>query len=308
MSVLNTMKALVKENRSLSVVSVPRPKLEREDHIILRVELAGLCRTDLYVAEGKLVGRDRVILGHEFSGTVVESASADIEVGQRVAVNPLISCRVCRHCSGSPAVACQETSFLGLDEDGCFAEFIRVSAGSVHQIDPQLSFLRAAYAEPVAASLAVFKTGIEPTETGAILGKNRFSQLLSNIFAIYGFHNIAIVDENEPIYDEFDFVVETAANDKTFERMFALVRPGGKIILKSRHYEPVVFDRLAAIRKEPVIHIVNYGSFGDALELLGSDLLDIENLTDATYSLSQFDSVFQRAKTSEALKPFFVFE
>ncbi|CAM6000046.1 unnamed protein product [Sphagnum balticum] len=94
-------------------------------------------RTDLYVAEGKLPGRDRVILGHEFSGTVVESASAEIKVGLRVAVNPLTSCRVCRHCSVLPAVACQQTSFLGLDEDGCFAEFIRVPAASVHKIDCQ---------------------------------------------------------------------------------------------------------------------------------------------------------------------------
>ncbi len=303
------MKALIKDTGALEVRSVAEPQLKSDDEVIVRVELAGLCRTDLYVAEGRITAPDPLILGHEFSGTIIKTADrvTGLRTGQRVTVNPLFSCRKCVRCVTGAMHTCQDAAFLGIDYDGCFAEFVSVPAHSIYPIPDKLSFFEAAYAEPVAASLAVLKTGIQPANTGLIIGVNRFSQLLVKILEIHGFSNITVCGGDAISKDEYDFVVETALSRQTLDSMVQAVKPGGKIILKSRHFEPVSFSIFNAIRKEPVIHIVNYGSFDDALELLASGKLNIGDLVDGTYRLEDYARVFARSRSSESLKPFFTF-
>jgi L-iditol 2-dehydrogenase len=303
------MKALIKHAGELSVRAVAEPSLEADDQVVVQVQLAGLCRTDMYVAEGRICAPDPLILGHEFSGTVVSAGDAveDLRVGQRVTVNPLFSCRICSRCMSGSSHTCQDTAFLGIDHNGCFAEQVAVPRHSVYPIPSGLSFFQAAYAEPVAASLAVLKTGIQPSDKGLMIGNNRFSQLLLKILAIYGFNNVTVCGANDVVGEDYDFVVETALTANTLNDMVRAVRPGGKIILKSRHFDPVCFGLYEAIRKEPVIHIVNYGSFDEALELLSSGKLNVDDLVDGTYKLEDYARVFERSRQSESLKPFFAF-
>ncbi|HMY02748.1 MAG TPA: alcohol dehydrogenase catalytic domain-containing protein, partial [Candidatus Obscuribacter sp.] len=62
------MKALVKNRNSVQVVNTAAPKITREDDVLLQVALAGLCRTDIYAATGKLKVKDPLVLGHELAG------------------------------------------------------------------------------------------------------------------------------------------------------------------------------------------------------------------------------------------------
>lgn len=303
------MKALIKDSGALEVRSVLAPQIKSDDEVIVQVELAGLCRTDLYVAEGRINAPDPLILGHEFSGTIIKAGDrvTGLRAGQRVTVNPLFSCRTCVRCKTGSMHTCQDTAFLGIDYDGCFAEFVSIPAHSVYPIPDEVTFFEAAYAEPVAASLAVLKTGIQPTDSGLIIGINRFSQLLLKILNIHGFNNVTICGADDISGSEYDFVVETVLSPKTVDLMVKSVRPGGKVILKSRPSEPVSFSIFEAIKKEPVIHIVNYGSFASALELLASKKLKIEDLVDGAYKLEDYERVFARSRNSESLKPFFSF-
>lgn len=303
------MKALIKHAGELSVRSVSEPRVEVDDQVIVQVALAGLCRTDMYVAEGLIRAPDPIILGHEFSGTVLSAGDSvnDLAVGQRVTVNPLFSCRACSRCMSGSLHTCQDTAFLGIDHNGCFAEQVVVPRHSVYPIPSDISFFQAAYAEPVAASLAVLKTGIQPSDKGLMIGNNRFSQLLLKILTINRFNNVTVCGADTIVGEDYDFVVETALAANTLNDMVRAVRPGGKIILKSRHFDPVCFGLYEAIRKEPVIHIVNYGSFDDALNLLSSGELFVDDLVDGTYELEDYQGVFERSRQSESLKPFFTF-
>src|SRR5438552_2979850 len=96
-----TMRAVVKRGANVSLGRVPVPDLANPDDIRLRVTVAGLCRTDLLVAAGKLPSADSVVLGHEFAGVVdaVGPAVRGLRPGDRVAVRPLVpfgDCGVCR--------------------------------------------------------------------------------------------------------------------------------------------------------------------------------------------------------------------
>jgi len=304
-----TMKALIKDGSSIAVQNIAQPSLQSDGDVLVQVMMAGLCRTDLYVAAGLVKTPDPIVLGHEFAGVVADSSAANFKSGDRIVVNPLLSCGHCSSCLQHAHGACGQAKFIGVDRQGCFAGYINVPASSIYAIPDSLPFLDAAYAEPVAASLAVLKTGIKPEEKGLIFGANRFSQLMQKIMKVYGFDKIDLYDpltETRWLEDSaYDYVIETLIDSKIFAEMVRIIKPGGKIVLKSRQHEDLTFKLAEIIKKEPVLHVVNYGSFDEAISLLSSGKISIHDLVDDIYPLENFTPVFNGARGSEALKPFF---
>ncbi|MBX9941178.1 MAG: alcohol dehydrogenase catalytic domain-containing protein [Candidatus Obscuribacterales bacterium] len=302
--------ALVKDRSKVELKELFLPKPGPKE-VLVRVALAGLCRTDIYAARGELSTKDDLILGHELAGTVeAVGASVDgLKVGARVTVNPVLACKQCKGCLSSGV--CLNTGFVGIDADGGFAEFALLPQDSIMTLDNRVSFLAAAYSEPVAASLAVLKSGIKPGENGAIFGRNRFSELLQAILTIYGFPELPVIDTylsepNKPEPEgEFDYAIETFASSEVIAKMCRAIKPGGKLILKSRQHEPLQFKLAEFLKREPVIYVLNYGDFNQALELLSSGKLRIDNLVEGLYPLKDFEAVFEKAGFAEARKLFF---
>ena len=302
--------ALVKDRHKVELKELFLPKPGPQE-VLVRVALAGLCRTDIYAARGELSTQDDLILGHELAGTVeAVGASVDgLKVGARVTVNPVLACKQCKGCLSSGV--CLNTGFVGIDADGGFAEFALLPQDSIMTLDNRVSFLAAAYSEPVAASLAVLKSGIKPGENGAIFGRNRFSELLQAILTIYGFPELPVIDTylsepNKPEPEgEFDYAIETFASSEVIAKMCRAIKPGGKLILKSRQHEPLQFKLAEFLKREPVIYVLNYGDFNEALELLSSGKLRIDNLVEGLYPLKDFEAVFEKAGFAEARKLFF---
>ncbi len=305
------MKALTRENGRVGVQQMPRPELTDAGSVVVRVTLAGLCRTDLYAAEGKIRVIDPVVLGHEFVG-IIDQIGSDVEhlkVGQRVTVNPNLPCTSCRYCLNNQQEKCLHSRFLGVDRCGCFAEFICVPASATIPVPDNVSDLAAAYTEPVAASLAVLKAGLRKDEKGLIYGNNRFSQLMEQILRAHDINNVTVYDttKDRGFLGEgvFDYVIETMLTSESLSEMVRAIRPGGKLVLKSRQYEPVELKMTELLKKEPVMHVVNYGSYADAIELLANGKVTVDHLVDGIYDLEDYKQVFATAKNTESLKPFF---
>ena len=303
-----TMKALVKEQEKVTIREEPRPQLQAADEVIIDVEIAGVCRTDVYVAEGTIATAKPLILGHEFAGVVVESGKKvkTFTEGDRVTVNPQLACGRCPDCRAGEGLVCQHSRFLGLHRNGAFAEYIAVAATAVHKLPDSVSFKQGAYTEPVAASLAVLR-GLDVHEKGLIYGDNRISRLTHEILKAYGFADIAIFDASREVLPshEYDFIIETLATTETLEEIIRAIRPRGKIILKSRQHRPVSLNFTDIIKKEPVFHAVNYGSFEESLELRAEERLKLDGLFGEVYKLEAFDEVFTKSQASESLKLFF---
>ena len=108
----------------------------------IRVALAGVCRTDVYVAQGQLACRDPLVLGHELAGVVVDRGAevADLRTGDVVTVAPLLPCQRCRACrpETGPVRGCLAPHMLGVDQDGAFAEFVKIPASNIIKLDPSI--------------------------------------------------------------------------------------------------------------------------------------------------------------------------
>jgi len=112
-----------------SAVDTPKP---RAGQVLVQVHVCGVCRTDLHVVDGDLVGtRYPIVPGHEAVGTVIERGPdvEDLRIGDRVGIPWLAStCGLCRYCTTSRENLCDNAQFTGYTVDGGYAEYVVANA------------------------------------------------------------------------------------------------------------------------------------------------------------------------------------
>ena len=291
------MRAIRKAGSNLSFCTVPKPDL-KDDEVLIKVITAGICRTDISVMKGVL-GKSQVIPGHEFSG-YIELGNSTFQKGDVVAVNPIQNCRKCEQCKSGLAQLCQNSRMLGLDHNGVFAEFVAVRSDLVYKLPENISLKAAAFLEPIAANLAVFNAGLKRSDLGGIVGDNRIANLMIKILRHKEYVN---VDWPVNRTRQYDYIIETSADNETIGLAIERLKPRGKLIIKSRSFQPtgMVFSKLVA--KELRCIAVNYGTYEEAISLLGEGL-DIEELFGKTFRLDQYEEAIEEAIDQETRKVF----
>ena len=134
--------------------SVPRP-VPGDGEVLVRIGYCGVCGSDLPRVFVKGTYHFPTIIGHEFSGTVVECGSSvtDIQPGTRVAVFPLLWCGHCPPCEVGKYVQCQDYGYLGSRDDGAFAEYVVAPSRNLIRVPDTVSLEEAAMTEPAAVAL-----------------------------------------------------------------------------------------------------------------------------------------------------------
>src|SRR3984885_10242634 len=136
----------------------------RAGDVVLRVAYCGICGSDLHATEpSPTVLEAGTVLGHEYSGTVTESASPDFSPGDRVIGLPLQECDECRPsgqgCRDRLGILCPRNSIIGLSAaaPGAYAEFLRMPAHHALKIPDGLDLKHAALTEPLAVGAHAVK-------------------------------------------------------------------------------------------------------------------------------------------------------
>jgi threonine dehydrogenase-like Zn-dependent dehydrogenase len=240
------------------------------DEVWIRVAYAGLCRTDVLVAQGEIPVHKERILGHECSGVIsYVPTDSHLSVGMPVTINPLLS-----------------DGFIGIDRDGVFAEKIAVPPSAVVQLPETLSLCTAAFTEPIAAALAIFNTDIHPLQKGLVLGTGRIALLTSSLLSLRGFKTITVA-KTPPLSETFDFVIETNIHAQSMDKVLSCLCDGGLLILKSRMNCELKLPSHKIVRRGLRVQGVHYGSFYEAVDILEKNKLPLPFLG-PSYSLSDF--------------------
>ena len=171
------MLALVKTaqgvgNMELQEVAVPHIS---PDEVLIRVKACGICGSDLKIFDDHHPYTPPVVVGHEFSGEIVETGSrvTNWQPGDRVVSEQHIgACGRCRQCLTGSAFACASKRAPGYFTDGAFTEYIKVPAWLLHRIPDGLNFVEAAFTEPSAVAVhgVLERTGIQPEDVVLVLG------------------------------------------------------------------------------------------------------------------------------------------
>ena len=159
------------------------------DEVVLKVASCGICGTDRAIFRGDVPLETPIVLGHEYSGTIVATGSEvrSLALGERICVDPNVTCGSCVYCRRGLSHLCQHLSPLGITRHGGFAEYCAVPAAYAYPLPDTVSLEAGALIEPLACTLrGLEQAGIEPGDAVVILGAGAIGCLLLQLASISG--------------------------------------------------------------------------------------------------------------------------
>jgi L-iditol 2-dehydrogenase len=194
------VKALVLErDKELAFRDVSEPVRPSPEWALVKIAFSGICNSDLHRGFGGGAYRYPLIMGHEFSGTVLEAPiGSGFASGDAVTAFPLIPCRACPACRRGEHAQCSSYDYIGSRRDGAFAERVWVPAGNLFHVPPGVDLLHAALTEPCAvARHAASKADLPPDATVAVFGGGPIGNMAGQWLRLAGAARVFIVDVDD---------------------------------------------------------------------------------------------------------------
>lgn len=186
----------------LRVEEAKKPEIGPRD-VLIQVKACGVCGTDVHIYEGDKGAAEvtpPTILGHEFSGVVVETG-AEVEncrAGDRVCIDPNCYCGTCEPCRNGVAHYCENMIGYGTTVNGGFAEYCAVNERQVYQLGENTSFEQGAMAEPVACCLhGIDMCEIQPGHQVVVIGGGMIGLLMMQLAKLAGAAKVALLEPVE---------------------------------------------------------------------------------------------------------------
>lgn len=306
------MLALRVNQKRLSVRDIAKPDNEHE--VLVRVVVSGICNTDLEIARG-YAGFNGTI-GHEFVGVVEET-------GQRVVGEINAGCGNCELCRAGDPRHCPNRTVLGIvGRDGAHAEFLQLPAINLFPVPDNIPDEHAAFTEPLAAACGILeRVTITSDDSVAVIGDGKLGLLCAQVVALTGAGTVLIGKHDEKLriaarrgietstpteaanrVRQFDVVVEASGAESGFNLALDLLRPRGKLVLKSTFHGTTEVNAARVVVDEISIVGSRCGRFAPALDLLKRSAIDVDSLISEEYPLSKGVHAMKRARAKGVLK------
>lgn len=332
-----------REKGAIELIDGEKPAIGPNDCLIAP-EHAGLCGSDAGIYKFKPafeVMNLPTTIGHEYSGTVVETGAnvTAFEVGDRVIERPIRNCGTCYLCETGNEHVCRDAAVTGVHHDGAYAEHIAVPEDAIHPIPDDLSFKHAAVVEPtaVATRAVVHNADVASGDRVLVEGPGPIGLLAAQVAAhqgadvvvsgvgrdaVYrlplaeelGFETVNVAERDlAAAVDEytgglgFDAVVDTTGHPSGLSDAADAVRNAGTIVVVGLSDE-VSFDISPLVRSEVDIqcsYTYLYEDVERAVRLVNRGAIDVERFVDDHYSLTDVDTAFKDFLAGETAKPLF---
>jgi (R,R)-butanediol dehydrogenase / meso-butanediol dehydrogenase / diacetyl reductase len=165
--------AVYKQPNEMAVIDVPRP-VAGPGEVVLKVHDCGICGSDLHAVQYGFGMPPDAVMGHEFSGEIVELGPqvSGYAVGDRVTSLPYIGCNTCEQCGAGKGMHCENIRGLGLGQlPGAYAEYVMCGAKSLFKLPDSVSSQLGALVEPLSVGLhGVNRSGLRPGAACVVMG------------------------------------------------------------------------------------------------------------------------------------------
>ncbi|MBU0754421.1 MAG: alcohol dehydrogenase catalytic domain-containing protein [Planctomycetes bacterium] len=304
------MRGLIFRNGSLSISNdLPEP-IPEGNEVVVRVNLAGICATDLEISKGYL-GFEGV-LGHEFVG-VVDSPDDPIWHRSRVVGEINCACGSCPVCLDGHPRHCPRRTVLGISgRPGAFADKIKLPRNNLIKVPDSVSDEDAVYAEPLAAVLRIVEQKrLNPEDEIIVIGDGRLGLLMVGVGrslgwrvsllgkhpdraqSILGLEHAMTPGEGKPA--SYDVAVDCTGASSGIAEAFRLLKPLGRLILKTTVADWKEVDLNPAVINEISILGSRCGPLTEAVQFLRGDGFRPSVLTSAHFPLSRGLEAFEKA-------------
>jgi threonine dehydrogenase-like Zn-dependent dehydrogenase len=305
-------------DQELRCIDIAAPSLTG-DETLIRLLKAGICNTDLEITRGYFGFRG--VLGHEFVGIVEASKNSSL-VGKRVVGEINAACGRCEYCRKHLQRHCPNRTVLGiLNRDGAFREFLTLPEENLHLVADSISDEEAVFTEPIAAACEILdQIQIIPSDRVAILGDGKLGLLIAMVLShsgcdlnLVGRHHAKLKlaegygvkclgPEVTPKPRDFDIVIEATGSPSGWEQALQLIKPRGRLVLKSTFHGQVAFNPAPLVVDEITVIGSRCGRFEPALSLLKAKNVQPMRLVHHTLPLARALQAFDLARQPEVLK------
>jgi len=323
------VKAVLKKKAAPGAVleEVPAPK-PGPGEVLIRVKATSICGTDHHIYVWNQWSQNRIrppqIMGHELAGEVVDLGPGvkKARVGDYVSAETHVVCGQCAQCLLGEKHVCQNTKILGVDRDGCFAEYVTVPEENLWYNDPRIPPAVASIQEPLGNAIHVVLAGETRGRTMAIFGCGPIGLMAIGVAKATGASFVAAIDINEYRLDiaremkadllinsksqdpvevildrthglGVDAVLEMSGASVVFDQIFKVVRAGGRVTLLGLPAKPVPvnFSDDVVMRGVTIQGITGrriWDTWLTGRELLASGLLDLSAVITHHMDLSDY--------------------
>src|ERR1700751_2096387 len=330
-----TMKALrkVEAAKGLRIESVPVPEVGHGD-VLVRVKTASICGTDLHIygwdrwSQGRI--KPPVTLGHEFCGVLekVGSEVAAVTHGDFVSAEMHVNCGHCHQCRVGEAHICQNLKIIGIDQDGAFAEFVKIPAANIIKLDPAIPERYGAILDPLGNAVHTVLAGPIAGRTALVTGCGPIGLMSIAVAKACGSSTVFATETNEQrrtmakkmgadvvlnpadtdsvarIMGEtsgtgVDVLLEMSGNPAAIQQGFRALRAGGRASLLGIPTESVPLDLVNdVIFKGATVQGIYgrrmYGTWVEMTALLKAGRLNLDPLFGERASLEKFEGAFAK--------------
>lgn len=326
-------------NKTFAVTDLPTPHAGPGE-LVLRNQVCGVCGTDLHIYHGEPGSADvnpPVVLGHEYSGEVVEVGEGvtGFAVGDHVTVDPNIYCGHCAYCQNGKKQLCPSMEAIGVTRDGGFAQYSRIPASQAFKLEPTVPWEAAAMAEPLACCLhGIDLAGIQVGDKVCVVGGGAIGLLMVQLAKLSGASQIVLSEPNEkrrqvglqlganaaldptrPDSQEAfaqvlgggaNVVIECVGNVSAVKSAFQFACKGATVLLFSVPKVDATFDLplFDVYKKELTIKgsFVNPDTHARAVALINSGKVDFDPIITHRFTLDQLPEAIAMQMSDASIK------
>ncbi len=303
--------------------------------VLVRVRACGICGSDLHFYHGAFPAATAVPPGHEYAGEIAALGEGvtGIEIGERVAIEPIRYCRECAYCTTGQYQLCPNRQLMGTFVPGAMAEYVPVPAYGVYRLPDSLDFELGALTEPLAVAVhGLHLVDLVMGERVLVMGSGTIGLLAvlaakaagaGEVIATYRHEHqgqaalamgatSVLKDSEMGRLEGIDVVVETVGGTApTLSQALGIVRPGGRISVLGLFTQPSQINALGLMLKEArIVGGITYcrpgmnSDFDNALQILEREQERARSLITHRYPLDEAVEAFSTAsdKSSGCLK------
>lgn len=315
----------------MEIRSIPVPDV-KEQQVLVKLEHVGICGSDVHYLEhgaiGDFVVNGDFILGHECAGTVVEVGKGvtNLKVGDKVALEPGITCGQCEFCKSGKYNLCPDVEFLATPPyDGSLMNYIAFPENMCFKLPDNISTKEGALIEPLAVGMHAAEQGkVRLGDSVVILGAGCIGLVTMLACKAYGATDITVVDVMQKRLDYAmdmgatrvinaleedvleviekvtnkrgaDVVIESAGSKVTIGQTPYLVKNGGTIVLVGLAPEDIIpFNFAKIMSKEASIQSVfRYRNiYPKAIQAVAKGLIDISKIVTHEFAFDETKKAF----------------
>jgi L-iditol 2-dehydrogenase len=311
---------------------VPEPSIEKQTDVLLKIEMVGVCGSDVHYYETGRIGSQIVkypfIIGHECAATVkaIGSSVTRVKVGDAVVVDPAVSCHECDQCKQGRENTCDTVRFLGSPGEGggCLCEYLIMPEECCYPTDGAITFEQATLCEPFSIGVYTAKqAGFPEGANVAILGTGPIGLSVLLAAKVQKAGKIYVTDKidarlkaaqgagaiwsgnpnRSDIVSEvlavellgLDVVFECCGQQEALDQAFDILKPGGLLVMVgTARQDRVSFDVDKFRRKELSIKYIRRQNHcvQAAVDLIRKGQVDVDFMITHHFPLERTQEAF----------------